>query len=73
MKMATKVSVIVKCKGDGDKDDCPYINACLPRMIDRTITGCGMPLYMDGMIPKEEIVVEHTVADTSHNAQNAQE
>ena len=53
--------IIVKCKGDGDKDDCPYARFCLPRMIDRTITGCGMPLYVDGMIPKSEIMVEHTV------------
>lgn len=52
---------IVKCEGGEHHDNCPYIATCLARLTDRTITGCGMPLFLDGLIPKSEIVVEHTV------------
>lgn len=44
-----------------DRDRCPYIRFCFARMADRTITGCGLPLYMAGMIDKDDIMVEHTV------------
>lgn len=40
---------------------CPMKPYCLARLNDRTITGCGIPLYMTGQISKDEINVEHTV------------
>lgn len=51
--------MIVKCKSlDGY---CPMILICLARLSDPTITGCGVPLWADGKISKQEIMVEHTV------------
>ena len=55
------VHTIVICLGDGEKEDCPYIKTCLARLNDRTITGCGIPLYVAGFITKSEIFVQHTV------------
>ena len=52
----------VKCKTTQEgKKNCPYVRFCFARMADRTITGCGLPLYMAGMIDKDDIMVEHTV------------
>lgn len=54
--------MIVKCiPTQSDKAKCPMIRYCLARMNDRTITGCGIPLYSAGLIRREEIQVEHTV------------
>ena len=54
--------MIIKCKSKrNDKDDCPMKPYCLARLTDRTITGCGIPLWYGGVIRKDEIMVEHTV------------
>lgn len=51
--------MIVKCKSpDGY---CPMILICLTRLSDPTITGCGVPLWVDGKISEQDIMVEHTV------------
>ena len=56
--------MIVKCKPTRqDKEQCPMIRYCLARLTDRTITGCGIPLWYGGVIRREEILVEHTVKD----------
>lgn len=56
--------MIVKCKPTKpDKEPCPMIRYCLARLTDRTITGCGIPLWYGGMIRKEDIQVEHTIKD----------
>lgn len=56
--------MIVKCKStQPDKTDCPMIKTCLARLTDRTITGCGIPLWYGGLIKREEIMVEHTVRE----------
>lgn len=54
---------VVKCKaGAPDKDDCPMMPYCLVRLTDHTITGCGLPLYMMGVIlKKSDILVEYSV------------
>ena len=39
------------------------IKTCLARLTDRTITGCGIPLYAAGLIKREDIMVEHTVKE----------
>lgn len=52
----------VMCKSRrSDKTDCPYIRVCFARLTDPTITGCGLPLYMAGIINKSDIMVIHTV------------
>lgn len=52
----------IKCKTKIEgKTGCPYVRFCFARMADRTISGCGLPLYMAGMIDKDDIMVEHTV------------
>lgn len=54
--------MIVKCRATKkSKTDCPMIQVCLARLTDRTITGCGIPLWYDGLIKREEIRVEHTI------------
>lgn len=54
--------MIVKCRATKpDKTDCPMIKTCLARLTDRTITGCGIPLWYAGLINREAIMVEHTV------------
>lgn len=54
--------MIVKCKPtQPNKVECPLIKYCIARLNDRTITGCGMPLYEAGLILREDIMVEHTV------------
>ena len=54
--------MIIKCiLTRADKTKCPMIRYCLARLNDRTITGCGIPLYSAGLIRREEIQVEHTV------------
>jgi len=54
--------MIVKCKPtQPEKEDCPLIRFCIARMNDRTITGCGIPLWYAGVIHREEVQVEHTV------------
>ncbi len=56
--------MIVKCKPtQPDKQTCPLICFCIARMNDRTITGCGIPLWYAGMIRREQVQVEHTVRD----------
>ena len=54
--------MIVKCRHtQPDKTDCPMLPYCLARLTDRTITGCGVPLWYGGVIRREDIQVEHTV------------
>lgn len=54
--------MIVKCKPTkADKTECPMIKTCLARLTDRTITGCGIPLWYAGLIQHEQIMVEHTI------------
>lgn len=56
--------MIVKCKPTKpDKEPCQMIRYCIARLTDRTITGCGIPLWYGGVIRKEDIQVEHTVKD----------
>ena len=45
----------IQCK------DCPYIKTCIARLNDRTVTGCGMALFINGLIKYDEIGVQHTV------------
>lgn len=59
--------MIVKCHPTKpDKTDCPMLPYCLARLTDRTITGCGIPLWYAGAIKYEEIRVEHTVREAEH-------
>ena len=56
--------MIVKCKPTlQGKESCPLIRFCIARMNDRTITGCGIPLWYAGVIRREQVEVEHTVRD----------
>ena len=58
------IMATVKCRATKpDKEDCPMIQTCLARLTDRTITGCGIPLWYGGLIKREEIMVEHTVRE----------
>ena len=41
--------------------DCPYTKTCMARLNDRTVTGCGVALFISGLIKYDEIGVEHTV------------
>ncbi len=61
--------MIVKCKTKLEgKDNCPMLRFCFARMADRTISGCGLPLYMAGVIKdKQDIQVEHTVYKEAGN------
>lgn len=54
--------MIVKCLPTKEgKNPCPMIRTCLARLTDRTITGCGVPLWYAGLITRQEVTVEHTV------------
>lgn len=54
--------MVVKCRARAEgKTDCPIIKTCLARLTDKTITGCGVPLYAAGLIGREDVKVEHTV------------
>ena len=50
----------IPCKAE-DGFTCPYFETCLARLTDRTITGCGIALYMNGLIEYNEIAVRHTI------------
>ena len=50
-----------------DGFECPYIKTCISRLVDRTITGCGMALYVNGLIKYDEIGVAHTVKAESED------
>ena len=52
-----------------DKTNCPYINYCLARLNDPTITGCGLPLYMAGVINKDDVRVVHTIKEDHKGGQ----
>ena len=54
------MTATIPCKAE-DGFECPYLKICLARLTDRTITGCGMALYMNGLINYDEIAVQHTV------------
>lgn len=62
-------AMTIKCKtAQEGKKNCPYIRFCFARMADRTISGCGLPLYMAGIIKdKQDIQVEHTVYKGADN------
>lgn len=40
---------------------CPYIKFCFARLNDKTVVGCGIPLWWHGFIKWEEIAVAHAV------------
>ena len=46
---------------ESNNGDCPYLKTCIARLTDRTITGCGMALYINGVIKYEDIGVNHSV------------
>ena len=52
----------IPCKSE-DGFECPYLTTCLARLTDRTITGCGVALYMKGLITYDEIRVRHTIKE----------
>ena len=54
--------MIIRCKAEDWK--CPYIDYCLARLNDRSIIGCGIPLYMSGIITESEIKVLHEIKKT---------
>ena len=59
----------VKCiPRDTLKDPCPMLPYCLARLADQSITGCGVPLYIAGLIRKSEILVERTFKEEDRNA-----
>ena len=51
-----------------DRRDCPYLKTCIARLNDKSIVGCGMPLYQAGIIPYEAIMVEHRIGEENTNA-----
>ena len=56
--------MIVKCiPSEESKKPCPMIQTCLARITDRTITGCGIPLWYAGVISKDAVMVEHTIKE----------
>ena len=60
--------MIVKCHPTKEgKEDCPMIKYCLARLTDRTITGCGVPLYTAGLIKRDAVEVEHTIREEKEN------
>ena len=62
LAMQRTVTMIVKCKPtQPGKERCPLIRFCIARMNDRTITGCGIPLWYAGVIRREQVEVAHTV------------
>ena len=60
------MTAIIPCKTK-DGFECPYIKTCLARLTDKTITGCGMALYINGFIKYDEIGVQHTVKENTHD------
>ena len=56
------MTATIPCNAD-DGFKCPYIDICLARITDRTVTGCGIALYMIGLIEFNEIGVKHTVKE----------
>ena len=48
-----------------DRKNCPYLEFCPARLTDKTITGCGVPLYRAGIIPYDAVMVEHTVKENN--------
>lgn len=56
----------IPCK-DKDGFECPYLVTCMARLTDKTITGCGMALYVNGLIKHDEIGIQHTVKAESED------
>lgn len=54
------MTATIPCKSK-DGFECPYYKICLARRNDKTVTGCGVALFHNGLIKYEEIGVEHTV------------
>ena len=54
--------MIVKCNDNNGIGDCPLKMLCFARMNDQTISGCGLPFVLAGMIDKSEMVVEHIIS-----------
>lgn len=55
--------MIVKCKDNNGVGDCPLKAFCFAQMNDPTISGCGLPFLLVGMIDQSEMVVEHTIGE----------
>ena len=53
--------MIVKCNYNNGVGDCPLKMYCVVRINDPTISGCGLPFVLTGMIDQSEMVVEHTI------------
>jgi len=56
------MTATIPCKSD-DGFKCPYYTVCIARLNDRTVTGCGVALYANGLIKYDEIGVKHTVKE----------
>lgn len=73
--------MVAKCSATvSGKEDCPLKHLCVARLNDKTITGCGLPLALDGHIPLEDVMVRHTVmevgnrrTDDGHRCQTGKE
>ena len=51
----------IPCKAE-DGWMCPYIKTCLARLNDPSIVGCGLPLYLNGIIKsKSDVFVVHRI------------
>lgn len=54
------MTATIPCRAN-DGFECPYYKICIARRNDKTVTGCGMALYHNGLIKYDEIGVQHTV------------
>lgn len=40
---------------------CPLFQYCIARLNDNTIEGCGLPLFLAGVVAWEDIGVKHII------------
>lgn len=56
------MGITVRCKATQEgEEDCPFLHYCIPRLLDRTIKGCGLYLACEGLIAPEDIRVLHEI------------
>lgn len=56
------MGITMRCEATQEgKENCPFLLYCIPRLLDRTITGCGLYLACEGLIAPEDIMVLHEI------------
>lgn len=58
---------VVECLDNEDVGTCPFFDYCTVRANDSHVTGCTLPLIMEGVVHKDNLAVQYSGCEITEN------